>query len=199
MSKRKGTDYDCAAAIPSSSTVSVSYNDTHETWTETRQKLKELRSFSSADDLLSSIETCLSLQGDLDTELSNAALFSQNIKRELGGRIEMAREACKEESHDVYQQQLLLEQARADKRALQDALEELDGIQAEIKERIHMCQEMASVQMESIDKVEADRMRQVPRLKQQISLYATTTGIKWDFGQEHVLAGQVVRAYIYNC
>jgi hypothetical protein len=28
-------------------------------------------------------------------------------------------------------------------------------------------------------------------LKQQISLYATTTGIKWDFNEEHILAGQV--------
>jgi uncharacterized membrane protein YccC len=188
MSKRKGTEY--AAVIPSSSTVSVSYDD--ETWMKTRQKLKELRSFS-ADDLLSSLDTCLSLQGELEKEQCNAVSGAQNIKNKLAERIEMAREACREESDDVYQKQLLLEQLRADKRALQDALEELDGIETETKERIHVCQEMASAQIESIDQVEADRMRQVPRLKQQISLYATTTGIKWDFDEENVLAGQVVR------
>jgi uncharacterized membrane protein YccC len=158
---------------------------------KTRQKLKELRSFS-ADDLLSSLDTCLSLQGELEKEQCNAVSGAQNIKNKLAERIEMAREACREESDDVYQKQLLLEQLRADKRALQDALEELDGIETETKERIHVCQEMASAQIESIDQVEADRMRQVPRLKQQISLYATTTGIKWDFDEENVLAGQVV-------
>jgi hypothetical protein len=34
-------------------------------------------------------------------------------------------------------------------------------------------------------------------LKQQVSLYATTTGIKWDFNEEHVLAGQAVCFWLY--
>lgn len=188
MSKRKGTDY--SATIPSSSTVSVSYDD--ETWMETRQKLKELRYNFSGDDLLAPLDTCISLQSDLEKEQSNAANHSEGIRKKLESLIEMAREACKEESDDLYRIQLRLDQLRADRQALHQALEELDGIETETKERILAHQEMASQQIESIDQVEADRMRQVPRLKQQISLYATTTGIRWDFEEENVLAGQVV-------
>ena len=159
---------------------------------ETRQKLKELRYFSS-DDLLASLDTCISLQGDLEKEESNAADHSERIKKKLESRIEVARKACREESDDFYRMQLHVEQLRADRQALRQALEELDGIETETKERILVNQETASQQIESIDQVEADRMRQVPRLKQQISLYATTTGIKWDFEEEDLLAGQVVR------
>lgn len=46
--------------------------------------------------------------------------------------------------------------------------------------------------VESIDLVEECRQIQVPRLKHQISLYANTTGIKWDFEDDSLLAGQVV-------
>jgi hypothetical protein len=146
--------------------------------------------------LLASLDTYISLQGDLEKEQSNAVNHSERIKKKLKSHIEIACEACKEESDDLYRMQLHLDQLRADRQALHQALEELDGIETETKERILINQEMASQQIESIDQVEANRMRQVPHLKKQISLYATTTGIKWDFEEEDVLAGQVVRYVI---
>ena len=189
MSKRKGTD----VPMTMSSTVSVSYDEGDFSWTETRQKLKDMRSSYSANDMLASFRTCLDLQSDLENQQSHVVQESENIKSRLENRIEMAREACKEESDDLYRMQVRLEHLQADRQALHQALEELDGIETETRERIIQCQEVASEQIESIDQVEAERMRQVPRLKQQISLYATTTGIKWDFDEEDVLAGQVVR------
>lgn len=191
MSKRKGHEYS-SAMTTASSTVSVSYNDD---WLETCQKLKEMRSFSM-DDLLSSFDTCLSLQQDLQEDQATVLKTSQNIKNQLDNRIEMAREACKEESNDLYRMQMKLEQLQADRQALLDSLEELDSLKVETKDRILQYKEEASQYVELMDQVEAERMKQVPRLKQQISLYATTTGIKWDFDEEHLLAGQVVRTVI---
>ena len=161
---------------------------------ETRQKLKEMRSFSF-DELLSSFDTCMSMQQELEQEQATVLKTSQNIKNQLHQRIEMAREACKEESDDLYRMQMTLEQLQADRQALLQSLEEIDALQVESKNRILHYKKVAAQHVELMDQVEAERMRQVPRLKQQISLYATTTGIKWDFDEEHVLAGQVVRHF----
>jgi uncharacterized protein involved in exopolysaccharide biosynthesis len=52
----------------------------------------------------------------------------------------------------------------------------------------------------TVELARRERGRQVPRLQQQISLYATMTGIKWDYAAENevvpdqfVLVGEVVR------
>lgn len=190
MSKRKGSDCINSSNITTTSSSSSSSYDNE--WLETRQKLKECQRSFSMDDLLSSFDTCLSLQQDLQEQQSSVIVASQDIKNQLDTRIEMAREACKQESDSLYRMQLTLEQFQADRQALLESLQETLSLQTEIKERILQYKELASQTLEEMDLVEAERMRQVPRLKQQISLYATTTGIKWDFDEEDVLAGQVV-------
>lgn len=193
MSKRKGTDYLTSTTTASSSISYADSNDDDE-WLDTRQKLKEFRAFSM-DDLLVSLNSCVNLQHELQQEQSKVISTSQQVKNQLENRIEMAREACKEESNDVYRMQLSLEQAQSDRQALLDSLDDLDALEHECRERILQYKELASQYVEEMDMVEAERMRQVPRLKKQLSLYATTSGIKWDFHQEHVLAGQVVCIY----
>ena len=71
-------------------------------------------------------------------------------------------------------------------------MQELDKRQVELQRKIEQHQEEASQEIESIDEVEEERKRQVPRLKTQLSLYASTTGIKWDFSDTTTLSGSVV-------
>lgn len=191
--KRKGT----ATMASTSFSVAVTPYDTDEEWLDTRQKLKELRTFSM-DNLISSFNSCVSLQQELQQEQTHIVQASQEIKNKLASRIELAREACKEESDDLYRMELTLEQLQADRHALIQSLEELESLQVETKDRILQYKEVASLYIEEIDQVEAERMEKVPRLKQQISLYATSTGIKWDFDQESLLAGQVVCSHYFS-
>jgi len=188
MSKRKGTDYSTTIPTIVPSTVSVLYDDE---WLETRQELKGMRSFS-VDDLITSFSACMDLQHDLQQEQNAIIQQSQDIKSKLQDRIDMARQACQEESNVLYRMQLTLEQLEADRQALIQSLQDIDSLIVETKQRILEYKKVASQHVELMDQVEAERMCQVPRLKQQISLYATTTGIKWDFDEENVLAGQVV-------
>ena len=72
--KRKGT----ATMASSSFSVSVTPYDSDEEWLDTRQKLKELRTFS-VDNLLSSFNSCISLQQDLHQEQTdNRTSLSRN-------------------------------------------------------------------------------------------------------------------------
>ena len=84
----------------------------------------------------------------------------------------------------------LLEQNR-DKLLL--AMEDMDQRQLELQDRIALHQREAAEEIERIDSVDEERKREVPRLKHSISLYASTTGIKWDFLQDDILSGSVVR------
>lgn len=64
-------------------------------------------------------------------------------------------------------------------------------------------QELADAEREIMEVTRQQRAKQVPRLQQQLSLYATMTGIKWDFvAQEQMdgkcLVGEVVR-HVTGC
>jgi hypothetical protein len=70
--------------------------------------------------------------------------------------------------------------------------EQLDELEMKLRASIHEYHEMTRQELSELDFVEYERIQQVPKIKNQISLYARTTGIKWDYHREHILAGQVV-------
>lgn len=61
--------------------------------------------------------------------------------------------------------------------------------------------DIADAEGEIMELTRQQRAKQVPRLQQQLSLYATMTGIKWDFEaqeqmmENHCLVGEVVRGH----
>ncbi len=73
-----------------------------------------------------------------------------------------------------------------------EQIDEMDQRQVELHHQIALHQQETTEEMEVIDRVEEERKREVPRLKHTLSLYASTTGIKWDFLQHEVLSGSVV-------
>lgn len=70
-------------------------------------------------------------------------------------------------------------------------IDELDDRQRASQEKIALYQVEASQELDMIMDVEEQRKQQVPRLKMTISLFASTTGIKWDFEDPNILSGQV--------
>ena len=80
----------------------------------------------------------------------------------------------------------------------QEQKEQIEDLQMKLRASIHQNHEVTQYELEELDSVEYERIQQVPKIKNQISLYAKTTGIKWDYHREHLLAGQVVcYNYIY--
>jgi uncharacterized protein involved in exopolysaccharide biosynthesis len=77
--------------------------------------------------------------------------------------------------------------------ALQEQIQEATAQSESYRARIDAAES-------TVEMARRDRGRQVPRLQQQISLYATMTGIKWDYAAENdadrgriVLVGEMVR------
>jgi chromosome segregation ATPase len=119
---------------------------------------------------------------------------SKTIQGRLISEIQMAKDACQHESAILQEVQSQLSNLENRRTALHQDVESLKEHQSNLQEKIALFQEEASQEIEAIDQVEEERKRQVPRLKTQLSLYATTTGIKWEFDSDNSLTGQVVRA-----
>jgi len=143
----------------------------------------------SGDPLLSLLQSV----GQDDPELFNKLkTTSKTIQTDLRRQINIAQEACTLESNvlvELSSQLRTLEESRD--QLLQD-IDEIDQRQIDLQHQIALHQQETTEEMEVIDQVEDERKREVPRLKHTLSLYASTTGIKWDFLQPDMLSGSVV-------
>lgn len=131
-----------------------------------------------------------------ETDMDNLDRRSKSIQEALKQQIRKAKEACQHESNVLTDLATKLEALENRRKSLVHDIDSLDALHSDLQHRIALHKQEASQEIEEIDIVEEERKRQVPRLKTQISLYATTTGIKWEYSddqeQSHILSGQVV-------
>jgi len=90
---------------------------------------------------------------------------------------------------------------RQEQRHIQDLECEVDEIrdnniiakeeEKQLERKIEYYRELANEHVEQIDEVELEKKEEVYRLQYQISLHATTTGIKWDYDDIHVMSGEI--------
>lgn len=121
---------------------------------------------------------------------------SQRIQAGLETEIEEARNACQQESSVLASLSIENHQLVQERDKLVRNMDEIDQRQVHLQKQIALHHQEATEEIENIDEVEEERKREVPRMKMQISLYASTTGIKWDFSQDGILSGSVVSMVI---
>jgi len=127
-----------------------------------------------------------------DIEIEESLLEqAEEIKSNLSNKIEQAQDLCKKETGVIGELSAQLSNFHEQRQNLLGHIEELDDQQRLSQEKIAMYQAEASQELDMILDVEEQQKRQVPRLKMTISLYASTTGIKWDFADPALLSGQV--------
>eukprot|EP00536_Pseudo-nitzschia_multiseries_P001485 jgi/Psemu1/234661/estExt_Genewise1.C_190071 len=95
------------------------------------------------------------------------------------------------ESNDLSHLSEQLGKFREQRYNLLNEIDDLERRQRESQEKIAMYQMEALQELDIITDVEEQRKQQVPRLRATISLFASTTGIKWDFADRDILSGQV--------
>ncbi len=122
---------------------------------------------------------------------------AEEIKRHLSTKIEQAKDMRTKETSVLGELSLQLTKFHEQRQTLLGEIDDLDARQRVSQEKIAMYQAEASQELDLILDVEEEQKQQVPRLKMTISLYASTTGIKWDFEDPDLLAGQVVREHLF--
>lgn len=159
-----------------------------------KQKLKNLRNQyqSEATGTDSFLVSLKQIGADDDEPMEAMMKQSEQIQVDLDTQIQQAQAACQQESSILAQLSMNLSRLEQNRDKLLQDIDEIDQRQVELQQQIALHQQEASEEIECIDGVEEERKREVPRLKHSISLYASTTGIKWDFLQDDILSGSVV-------
>jgi len=153
------------------------------------QRQQYLAEATGVDPLLESMKKI----GAKDHEPMQALLeHSKKIQQDLEARIQQEQAACQQESSLLVQLSMNLQRLEQHRDQLLQDMDEIDQRQIELQHQIALHQQEAAQEIEYLDSVDEERKREVPRLKHAISMYASTTGIKWDFTKDDVLSGSVV-------
>lgn len=185
-------------ASSSSSTNSIPttspLNTSSFTWEETSQSINQLLEHyvgSAASDNTSLVKECVSHNKDLSNWKGSFLLQTQDIKHRIQYRIDECHTKCQQEEGSLGERRQHLATLAGEETHLRTKNNLLLKEKEEIKLRIDQYNVEASQEVEKIDEVEEMKKMEVPRLQQQISLYASISGIKWEYDCVDSLAGEV--------
>jgi myosin heavy subunit len=194
--KRKGSDFAPSSDTTTASSRSVVYQKPSTSWQESQSKLASLRERLQKEDndqVWSVLQNCLTHESSIKEAESVMLSESAVTQEKLDSAVQAAAEQCKEESEALYLLQTALHKLHAERDAMLADLSSTDQQMEDLNQDITRFQQEADEEMGAIDSVEESAKKSVPRLQYLISLYASCTGIKWDFDQERLLEGEVVR------
>mmetsp|Transcript_11550 Transcript_11550/g.13604 ORF Transcript_11550/g.13604 Transcript_11550/m.13604 type:complete len:244 (-) Transcript_11550:110-841(-) len=184
--------------ITSSSTASAPaispFNTSSFTWEETSLLMTQLLDHyvgPAASDNISLIKECASQNEDLSNWKNSFLLESQSIKGRIQSRIDECHMKYQQEEGALEEQRKHLVTLEGEEHLLREKHTMLRKEKGEIEQRIDQYKIEASQGVEKIDEVEEMKKMEVPRLQQQISLYASISGIKWEYDCVDSLAGEV--------
>jgi hypothetical protein len=193
--KRKGSEFAASSDTATVVSRSVVYQPST-SWQESKNKLASLREHlqqEDNDEVWSVLQNCLTHESSIKDAESIMLEDAAVTQTKLDAAVQEAAEQCKEESAAIYQMQTALHKLHAERDAVLADLSSTDEQVEELNKEIIRYQQEAEEEMGAIDSVEENAKKSVPRLQYLISLYALCTGIKWDFDEERLLEGEVVR------
>jgi chromosome segregation ATPase len=202
MTKRKGAaiaDAPHTAIVKDMTRLSLTPNSKQknvvfqEEWQSTLDRMTDLMEAYQNSSVLQTVERCLVVNAQMEEKVDDSMQTAAENKNRIKKEIEVAEEACRNESNDLQRHERQLRNTDAEIEAFRQMIAEMEEKKRISFLRSQGYRDEAAEEIEHIDQVEMERMKEVPRIKHQISLYGTMTGIKWDFSREDVLAGEVVR------
>lgn len=185
------------AVSPSSTTsipVASPIGSSSFTWEETSQMMNQLLEHyvgTAAADSVSLVKECASENKDLSNWRNSFLQQSQKIKSRIQSSIDECHTKCQQEEGALDEQKKHLATLEGEESHLRMNNALLLKEKEDIERRISQYKNEASQEVEKIDEVEERKKMEVPRLQQQISLYASISGIKWEYDCVDSLAGEV--------
>jgi len=146
---------------------------------------------AAASDNISLVKECVSQNKDLSNWKDSFLLQTQNIKNRIQSRKDECHVQCRQEEGSLEERRQHLATIASEENHLRTKNALLLKEKGEIKQRTDQYNIEASQEVEQIDEVEEMKKLEVPRLQQQISLYASISGIKWEYDCVDSLAGEV--------
>jgi len=179
---------------------SIVFSPEKSRWEDTQAKMKSLREslLTTHDPVLKELHETQQHESNMKDYMKEVKLDALDIQEKLDEKVQEAVAACQQESEQVYQSKVQLTELQAARDDLMEEMQDADNVILKLQNDIATYKCQAAEEIDTCETFEQEQKMRVPRLKHQISLYANCTGIKWDFEQERVLAGSMVRN-LYHC
>lgn len=131
------------------------------------------------------------LLGEMSDESRRLKSSSRDIANGISSSIESERLALSDESSELSRRASAVHGLEREAASLRDAGADLLARRREAEGRIPLHAAVASEQVSELEEVQHRHVRTLPKIKNELSLHAVMTNIKWDYNRSDVLAGEV--------
>eukprot|EP00580_Thalassiosira_gravida_P020415 CAMPEP_0201680214 /NCGR_PEP_ID=MMETSP0494-20130426/50309_1 /ASSEMBLY_ACC=CAM_ASM_000839 /TAXON_ID=420259 /ORGANISM="Thalassiosira gravida, Strain GMp14c1" /LENGTH=211 /DNA_ID=CAMNT_0048163913 /DNA_START=49 /DNA_END=684 /DNA_ORIENTATION=+ len=167
----------------------------HSQWAALESTMAEMISppnnRSAAHNYVATIEKGTALLQSLSIETSRLRNSSLKISNVISFSIQNERAALTEESNELTRQSSSVQ-------ALEDELSSLRRSNTEMRNKRRMAEDsipihqaVANEKIAEVDEIQSRHVRNLPKIKRELSLHGLMTNIKWDYNQTSVLAGEI--------
>lgn len=136
-------------------------------------------------------QSVIALLNDISSETHRLHASSGEISNNLSTSIQNEKRALNHESNELSQQLSHVQHLETQISTLQQSNSEMLSKRREAEQSIPLHAAVASEHVEELDEIQSRHIRKLPKIKQELSLHALMTNIKWDYHRTDVLAGEV--------
>lgn len=132
------------------------------------------------------------LHTTLAIEHSNRLLTdSSNIQSTLTNSINQEKTALQTESQELHTAHSTLQQLQSTKSNLLHSLSSIQSQLVSAQTNISEYESICSTEIDTIQYIESQHVKQLPKIKNELTFYVHFTNIKWDYGSVEKLRGEV--------
>lgn len=192
--KRKGN------ALTGTHAVVVVDNDSDDSFLSCKHKLAMMRASYSAEQSTTLILQQLAALQQHASSFDASSLVEQgeNVLAVIENEINAKTSQVHQESQQLFQLQVSLNNLLAERTALQQELEAADQNVHALHDEISHLLETTECLKKDVEELMESQQAQVLHLKHKISLFANCSRIKWNYDNPEQLQGDVVRCMDYS-
>lgn len=148
-------------------------------------------SMARADQLEKEVRQGSAFIDDIGKEKESLDKKADAITSSINAKIELETNALQNESNELACQIRAVQALEEEVEKETKVAAEIVAKRREVEQNILAYKAEAAEEVGAIDEIEMKHVKELPKIRRVISMYAQMTNIKWDYSQVKVLAGEV--------
>lgn len=141
--------------------------------------------------LESAVQQCNSLINSISNQTDALHARSEEITNSITAEIEKENVALQNESNELATQIRAVQKLEEEAATLTKTNAEIIAKKRASEQNIPIYKAEAAEQIGKLDEIEMEHVKRIPKIKNQLSMFAELTNVKWDYNQKDVLAGEI--------
>lgn len=162
-------------------------------WTAIKEIMEKMASTQEiqCDANVAMAQKGLALLEDISAESDRLRSSARAISEGISASIDDERRALGEEARELSQETSRVRELEAEVAALEGSRADTRAARRRAEIAIPEHEAAAAEEVAEVDEIEFRHVRNLPKIRQELSLHALMTNVKWDFSRRDALAGEV--------